>query len=123
MRALRRFGLVLVLGNLACGFPAICAEPAEVVRPDWLPATPPIKVYPPRALLEEKSGEATLRCSVSETFGLTACKLVSESPRGYGFGAAGLQLAQSFRMKPTTLDGALVSPGMKVTVNIPFRLQ
>lgn len=106
---------------------ALAVEPSaatEVTRPDWLPPTTSVmRIYPPKALIAEKSGKVTLRCSVSESFGVTSCKVMSENPRGYGFGAAAIELVRSFRMKSATLDDLPVVPGMIVTFDVPFRLE
>ena len=44
-------------------------------------------------------GKATLRCKLTDNGYLTACSVVSESPEGFGFGAAALRLADRFRLK------------------------
>jgi TonB family protein len=49
--------------------------------------------YPPAARAAGVSGEATLGCGRSEHGALVNCTLTSESPPGYGFGAAALALA------------------------------
>ena len=49
------------------------------------------------------------------------CKVTSETPTGYGFGAAALKLAGSFKMKPETRDGEPVA-GALVTIPMPFKL-
>jgi len=94
----------------------------EVVRPDWVVRTGANRVYPERALIAGKAGRGTLRCTVSKTLGLTACKVISEEPAGYGFGRAAIELADRFSLKPVTLDGAPVLPGMTVTLSIPFAM-
>ncbi len=44
--------------------------------------------YPARALNEEVQGVATIDCVVQQNGSLALCVIVSEGPRGYGFGAA-----------------------------------
>jgi TonB family protein len=50
---------------------------------------------------------------------LTGCVVKSESPPGWGFGEAALELAPRFRMKPQTRDGRATNEGV-VTVPVHF---
>lgn len=62
-----------------------------------------------------------IRCTVAEAGMLTGCDIVSESPAGYEFGQAALDLAPRFRMRTATTGGRSTA-GAVVMVPIVFRL-
>ncbi|MEI9965798.1 MAG: energy transducer TonB [Caulobacteraceae bacterium] len=76
------------------------------------------RYYPPRAQSLNKSGRATISCTVTEKGTLTGCSVVNEDPPDFDFGDASLKLAHTFRMKPKMQDGQPVAGG---TVRIPIR--
>lgn len=75
--------------------------------------------YPRRALYAGQQGHVTLSCTATGGGGLD-CSVSDESPRGYGFGRAALDLSRKFRLEPTTPDGRSVSGG-RVDLPIEFR--
>lgn len=99
------------------------ARPAPtIVQPDW--ATKPTaddmaRFYPAAAAAAKVGGRATIDCLVTLEGRLSQCKVLSESPGELGFGAAALQLAEVFQMRPTTRDGKPVAGG-QVTIPILF---
>jgi TonB family protein len=59
-------------------------------------ASPPADIlayYPPAAKAAGVGGAATLSCGLTEHGGLVGCKLISEDPKGQGFGDAALSIA------------------------------
>lgn len=74
--------------------------------------------YPERAILDDVAGEATLDCLVQPNGVLEGCRIVRETPAGYGFGEAALTLVPEMRMRPWTVDGAPYADRAEVTV--PF---
>jgi beta-lactamase regulating signal transducer with metallopeptidase domain len=73
--------------------------------------------FPAKALAAGIEGRSKMSCRVKRDGTLNACRVVSETPQGQGFGAAELKLAQKFRMQSTTADGRPVSGR---TVMIPI---
>lgn len=65
---------------------------------------------PEAARRAHQEGEATLDCVVAEDGGL-GCALVEETPHGWGFGDAAVQLTQKFRVAARTTDGRTTGGG------------
>ncbi|HWA22374.1 MAG TPA: hypothetical protein VG735_08280 [Caulobacterales bacterium] len=61
------------------------------------------RLYPPRALGEGLSGTTVMCCKLlpDRTYN---CTLAYESPAGYGFGAAALEMSKKFRMTPESYE-------------------
>jgi len=94
-----------------------------VTNPDWIskPSGEDVgRFYPPLPQLLGLAGRATMSCRVSELGILDGCSVSGEIPVGMGFGAATLQLAPYFHLRPMSLDGAPVGGAQ---VNIPVRFQ
>jgi protein TonB len=75
--------------------------------------------YPQRALNDGVNGHVSLQCTAAEG-GWLDCSVSDENPRGYGFGAAALELSRKFRLEPTSPDGRSVAGG-RVEVPVEFR--
>ena len=78
------------------------------------------RYYPSRAAEREQEGRATISCKVTASGNLTGCSIVSESPKGAGFGSAAMQLSRLFRMSPRTVNGEATEGG---TVRVPITFQ
>jgi protein TonB len=100
------------------------AAPAPVItNPVWLSrpgAREFERYYPPRALERGREGRVTLDCIVGAN-GAIACAVARETPEGWGFGAAALKIAPSFRLAPRMEDGRATEGGT-VRVDLAFRL-
>ena len=89
-------------------------------NPNWLrkPTAQDIaNVFPKKALADGVGGRAVIGCDVTVEGFLQNCKVLSESPKDYAFGAAGLQITPQLRMTPMMRGGKPVPGG---TVNIPI---
>ena len=88
--------------------PAIPVAP-ELVPPRHCPGPPPTpgdakskgpaRYYPERAMRANLSGKVVMDCLVLTGGTLADCKLVSETPEGYGFGESALKMSVLFKMK------------------------
>ena len=100
------------------------AKPSVITEPDWLqrPAVQDmVRYYPAAAAAAHIEGQATLRCVVTEAGALSDCAVFDEEPKDQGFGAAALNLAPLFKMRPMTRNGVAVSGG-KINIPVHFRL-
>lgn len=75
--------------------------------------------YPQRALGGGVSGFAVVSCTVGGGGELGGCAIWGEQPRGEGFGAALLRIAQYMRAAPTSASGA-PTPGRTVRLGARF---
>jgi TonB family protein len=123
----RRIGGALVLAALTFGggYAAWATQPAPteatVVQPDW--SSRPtgadlVRLYPADAIARGLGGMVLMQCRVERGGDLTDCGILREGPQGAGFGAAALQMAPLFRMKPMSRNGKPVAGGV---VRIPIR--
>ncbi len=94
------------------------ANPDWVKKPDGRDLA---NVLPAKAAREGVSGKATIRCRTTVEGFLEACKVLNESPEGYAFGAAALQLTPQFRMSPKIRGGKAV-PGDDVTIPVIWKM-
>ena len=91
--------------------------------PDWLrrPSLEEVgRVYPAAAGRKRLNGEAELDCTANGGGRLASCRVASETPGGYGFGAAALQLRSIYVMRPLLPDGRSVGGG-HVRIRVSFR--
>jgi TonB family protein len=94
----------------------------EVLPADWtrMPNSVEMSRYYPRlGLLLNVAGRAELLCEATAEGALTNCRLQSESPAGFGFGAAALKASRAFRTRPTNQYGESVA-GKPIRATIPF---
>lgn len=78
--------------------------PSWVVVPGYRELAPH---NPGIARNEKINGTVLLACHGTARKRLTGCRVVYESPKGYGFGDAGLASAPSFRINPPMRDGRI----------------
>ena len=85
-----------------------------ILDPVWLEqpnARDYARYYPPRALDRGQVGSATIECLVAAD-GRLSCRVLSETPPGWGFGEASLRVSRHFRLAPATSNGLPTSGGM-----------
>lgn len=109
---MRRIVLAGAIALLVAGGSALAAETTAWDKPpEWIKKPGPedlLSVWPPEAFKAGKSGKATIECRITTAGGLADCMVVSEEPAGAGFGAAALEVATQFLMKPAMKDGRAV---------------
>jgi TonB family protein len=76
-------------------------------------------LFPKEANRKGVEGRATVRCLIGLDTRLTGCEVLSESPTGYGFGAAASALVQRARMAPAIRDG--VARPTRITIPVVMR--
>jgi TonB family protein len=96
--------------------------PSLVMDPPWsqAPTQAEINAAWPSEATGLPSGQAALRCELEKTGALRSCNIITESPRGKGFGKAAKTLSKSFRVSFSLEE---VSELKKLTVDIPFRFR
>ena len=113
-----------IAGTVALGPPGPAIAPAPVItNPVWLSrpgAREFERFYPERARERGRGGRVTLDCIVGAS-GAIACTVARETPEGWGFGAAALKMAPSFRIAPRLEDGRPTEGGT-VRVDVAFNL-
>ncbi len=88
-------GLALLATSAAAqpfGPPPFSKEPSK----DELAAA-----FPAQAMAKGVNGSAAAMCTLTADGALDGCKLVQETPAGFGFGAALLSLAPKYRLPPS----------------------
>lgn len=66
------------------------------------------------------TGQAALRCDINKAGGLAACEVISENPRGKGFGKAAKVLSRSFRV---SFAGDPAKDHNDYKIDVPFRFR
>lgn len=93
--------------------------PTGNADPIWL--TRPQPVFPERALVAGvQGGVVALECVAEVSGRLGQCRVVSESPAGYDFGANALEAAAESRIQPRRVNGASVPS--KINFNVRYRM-
>ena len=105
-------GLIVLLSVLAAS-PVLAATPQSPGYDQIPTAEDMAKFYPEKAMDYGKDGGATIRCTVQKDRTLAKCAIASETPAGFGFGDAALQMSKLFKMKKAAKPGAQVSIPIK----------
>lgn len=91
--------------------PARPTSPAVVanVSADWLRRPTPDEMgryFPPAATAADQAGKVSLSCRITVLGRADMCSVVSETPEGYGFGAAAIRMASEiFEFTPALRGG------------------
>jgi TonB family protein len=118
-------------GHLATGPGAFADEPPLApsfilpghVDPDWKvkpTAVDVARVYPAAANASKVSGKVTMSCVADIDGFLTECTIQTETPPGYGFGNAALEISAYMQMRPASNFGVPVRAQVSVPVNFTF---
>jgi hypothetical protein len=96
---------------------AVCAGTPAAAQTIWTSAPTAAEMaaaYPAKAKAEGLGGGVELMCAAGRDGAMTACDVMAESPRGYGFGSAARRLAQQ------SLRAAGVAKDAEVRIPITF---
>ena len=111
-------------GRAVEGFAHVTVAFSKVTPADWLRRPIPDEfeaVWPVAAAAASVDGTGYIGCRVVAATGrVTDCRIVDESPPGYGFGAAALQLAPAILMKPELHDGRPID-NSHVVIPVAFK--
>ena len=116
--------LTLLQANVATSPPPTgqAGSPHLVTHPDWLKRPSPANMYevwPAGAYYAHVNGHVVLHCVINEKGRLKQGAATVEEPKGWGYGAAALEMAGQFQMRPETVDGQPVA-GAKIDVPFSF---
>ncbi|MDB5439985.1 MAG: hypothetical protein JWM33_2412 [Caulobacteraceae bacterium] len=103
-KALHRIWLIAAMSGLLASGVAEAAQPGWVkvpTRAQW------DQFYPREAMAASVKGKATVNCTATPVGLLTDCKLTAESPTGYNFGSAALNLAPFYQFAQTPQSHAI----------------
>lgn len=79
---------------------------------------------PPEARRARQAGRAAVSCVIRADTRLDQCRVANESPAGFGFGQAGVRVAETFfRFRPPTTASGRAVDGFRVTVTVNFGRQ
>ena len=93
----------------------------EITDPQWLRRPRNLQRYYPRgAIARGVEGMVVLDCMVATTGDLN-CRVISETPQAWGFGAAALRIAAEHRMEPARSNGTAVEG--RYRMRVPFRAE
>jgi len=94
------------------------APGAVQTAPAWAEA--PRVPMPAAAREARRAGWARIECVVTAEGRARDCRLVAESAEGFGFGEAAMRAENSYRFRPSTLDGRPVEARGTFTVQFRF---
>lgn len=78
------------------------------------------RYVPDRARATRTYGRVDLSCRIRLDTRVENCRVLRETPEGYGFGEAARTVAETeYRFRPATIDGR-VDPGFSVVICVPF---
>lgn len=79
---------------------------------------------PPEARRQRRAGRSAVNCVIRADTRLEGCRVVDESPGGFGFGEAAVRIAEThFRFRPPTTASGRPVDGFRVTVTVNFGRQ
>lgn len=77
-----------------------------------------MRAYPEAPRLQRIGGRVEFECEVKADGALDACRMLSETPTGMGFGEAALELSRTMALHPKDRDGADVAGRV---IRVPIR--
>lgn len=97
----------------------------QLARAEWAYVPKPAELgrfHPPAAAKAGIGGTAVLTCQVRLNLRAHNCQVLGESPQGYGFGRAALNMESIFRIRPVKVNRKPIDDGW-VRLSIRFDLE
>lgn len=111
--------IVLAAAALLAATPGSPIDPRDMLW-DQMPTGDELAMIMQSATERPPEARVVLQCVVTESRGLKDCKVIEESPTGYGFGETALKATRYFRAGERTRSG-LPTPGRAVRLPIIFK--
>lgn len=82
-----------------------------------------LAIVPPEARRARRPGRVSMNCVIRIDQQLDDCRVVSETPEGFGFAEAGLRAASYFRYRPPMTAAGVPIAGQRATITVMFGRQ
>jgi len=103
-------------GGSASAVPSVAPGPKTVEWSHFPDAQDIAALFPTRAQEDEVEGAATVTCEVADAGGHVNCASSSETPMGYGFGAAAVHVFERSAIADTKGDSSAIGTTLKATI-------
>jgi protein TonB len=120
---MRKLLMVLALGLGASS--AVAAkepEPGPCRVGHMKPMPKETRFYPQRAAASQVKGKAVVACTLSETGDLSGCRVVSETPKKFGFGDSAILMAERLFLMDTSEPRCKEMIGQEIEAPVTFKL-
>ncbi|MBU6371314.1 MAG: energy transducer TonB [Alphaproteobacteria bacterium] len=120
---MRKFVVLAVATVIAsCASKAAAPSSSEPSLPKWIVRPHDLNwnaYYPERAAADNVAGAVTLDCLINIDTTLD-CTVAAEEPKGYGFGAAAIDMSRKWRVMPRMRQSIAIE-GVRLSVPLSFK--
>lgn len=111
---------ITILTVMTWATPGAALDASQPQRAWDVPPRPTAYDFPRSAMRQSISGQAEIRCTLTQDVRPKDCVVQSETPEGYGFGRAALQVVRRARLNPRGIRAERI--GTTYVVRVPFTL-